>query len=173
MTTRVPQQLPLPNRRATKILAQALARHLQGGDVVILNGELGAGKTFLVRALCRALMLPESIAVTSPTFPLIRELPTHPPIVHADLYRLETLEEAYDLGFEEFREQGCVLLVEWGDRFALSLGRDTLRLTIDVDPRQAQLAAEGPRSLQLMNLVGDTFRERTATSHTPDSSEEN
>ncbi len=84
---------PLPTRKATKRLGQALARALAPGDVVVLSGALGAGKTFLVRALCRALGLDESVRVVSPTFTLIRELPTVPAIAHADLYRLSLPEQ--------------------------------------------------------------------------------
>lgn len=161
MTTSPLLQVSLGNRRATKLLARALARHLSAGDLVILNGQLGAGKTFLVRALCRALALPESQAVMSPTFPLIRELPTTPPLVHADLYRLNTLNEAYDLGFEEYRDNGHVLLVEWGDRFAEALGPDALHLTITLDPRRAQLVSSGSRSEQLRLAVQADMKDPT------------
>ena len=61
----------LPTRRATTRLAQGLAPHLGAGDLLVLSGELGTGKPFFVRALCRALGLPERVAVTSPTFSLI------------------------------------------------------------------------------------------------------
>jgi len=84
----------LPNRRATRRLARRIGAALAPGDALILSGPLGAGKTFLVRALCRALGLPEREPVQSPTFTLLREWPTRPRIAHADLYRLGSLEEA-------------------------------------------------------------------------------
>lgn len=159
MTSVSSDSFPLPNRKATKRLARALALHLLPGDLIVLNGELGAGKTFLVRALCRALKLPERIAVVSPTFPLVRELPTDPPIVHADLYRLNDLEQAYELGLEEQREEGAILLVEWGDRFAAALGPDALSVTVQVDPRTVRLSANGSRSEQLLRAVLQTLSE--------------
>lgn len=138
--------LPLPTRRATKRLARALASALAPGDAVILSGGLGAGKTFLVRALCRALGLPERERVVSPTFTLVRELPTQPPIAHADLYRLTGEADVYELGLRELREEGRVLLVEWGEAHAEALGPDRLLLRIELGPRRAALRPNGPRS---------------------------
>jgi tRNA threonylcarbamoyl adenosine modification protein YjeE len=138
--------LELPTRRATKRLARALARALQPGDAVVLSGALGAGKTFLVRALCRALGLDEGVRVVSPTFTLIRELPTLPPIAHADLYRLASPDDARELGLSELRERGRVLLVEWGEAHAEALGPDRLTLSLELGPRRARLLASGPRS---------------------------
>jgi tRNA threonylcarbamoyl adenosine modification protein YjeE len=148
-----PAWLDLPTRRATKRLARALARALKPGDAVILSGALGAGKTFLVRALCRALGLDEGVRVVSPTFTLIRELPTLPPVAHADLYRLTSPADAHDLGLYELRERGVVLLVEWGEAHAEALGPDRLVLGIELGPRRARLLANGPRSEALRASV--------------------
>jgi tRNA threonylcarbamoyl adenosine modification protein YjeE len=145
--------LELPTRRATRQLGRALARALQPGDVVILSGALGAGKTFLVRALCRALGLGAGVRVVSPTFTLIRELDTVPRVAHADLYRLTRPEEARELGLVELRERGMVLLVEWGEPHAEALGPDRLTLAIQLTPRRALLGADGPRSEALRQSV--------------------
>jgi tRNA threonylcarbamoyl adenosine modification protein YjeE len=153
MSEPVSSWLELPTRRATKRLARALARALAPGDAVILSGALGAGKTFLVRALCRALGLDEGVRVVSPTFTLIRELPTMPPIAHADLYRLARPEDAHELGLSELRERGMVLVVEWGEPHAEALGPDRLLLAIELGPRRARLIANGPRSEALRAQV--------------------
>jgi tRNA threonylcarbamoyl adenosine modification protein YjeE len=145
--------LELPTRRATRQLGRALARALEPGDAVILSGALGAGKTFLVRAVCRALGLGAGVRVVSPTFTLIRELDTVPPIAHADLYRLARPEEARELGLAELRERGRVLLVEWGEPHAEALGPDRLTLAIQLTPRRARLDADGPRSEALRQSV--------------------
>jgi tRNA threonylcarbamoyladenosine biosynthesis protein TsaE len=145
--------LELPTRRATRELGRALARALEPGDAVILSGALGAGKTFLVRAVCRSLGLGAGVRVVSPTFTLIRELDTVPPIAHADLYRLTRPEEARELGLAELRERGMVLLVEWGEPHAEALGPDRLTLAIQLTPRRARLDADGPRSEALRQSV--------------------
>jgi tRNA threonylcarbamoyl adenosine modification protein YjeE len=148
-----PARIELPNRRATRRLARALGAALAPGDALILSGPLGAGKTFLVRALCRALGLSEREPVQSPTFTLLRELATRPPIAHADLYRLNSLEDAEQLGLLEKRDAGAVLIAEWGERYPEALGRDCLSLVIELAPRAVTLSADGPRSLQLLQAI--------------------
>lgn len=142
--------VPLPNRRATRLLGRALAAGLAPGDAVILNGALGAGKTFLVRAACRALGLDPKVRVVSPTFTLIRELPTVPRIAHVDLYRLESADGIEQLGLRELRDTGHVLIVEWGERHPASLGPDVLTLSLLLGPRRALLSADGPRAAALL-----------------------
>jgi tRNA threonylcarbamoyladenosine biosynthesis protein TsaE len=149
--------LELPTRRATRQLGRALARALQPGDAVILSGALGAGKTFLVRAVCRALGLGAGVRVVSPTFTLIRELDTLPRVAHADLYRLTRPEDAHELGLTELRERGSVLLVEWGEPHAEALGPDRLTLAIELAPRRARLVADGPRSEVVRQKVAAAF----------------
>jgi tRNA threonylcarbamoyl adenosine modification protein YjeE len=143
----------LPHRRATRELGRALAAALLPGDAIILNGALGAGKTFLVRAVCRALGLERSERVVSPTFTLIRELATVPPIAHVDLYRLGSSADIEQLGLRELRDAGHVLIVEWGERDPAALGPDVLTLSILMPPRRAVLAASGPDSARLLAAV--------------------
>jgi tRNA threonylcarbamoyladenosine biosynthesis protein TsaE len=114
----------LPTRRSTVLLARAAARHVAGGDLLGLAGELGAGKTFFARALCRALGVPPSIPVTSPTFTLVHEHEGRMPIVHADLYRLGGAGELAELGLYERRAEGALLVVEWATPYLEALGGD-------------------------------------------------
>jgi tRNA threonylcarbamoyladenosine biosynthesis protein TsaE len=144
--------VPLPNRRATRLLARALAGGLQTGDLLVLSGPLGAGKTFFVRALSRALGLQAHEPVTSPTFTLVSELPTQPPLVHVDLYRLTSSEQVRELGLEEARTRAA-LAVEWGQEHLAALGSDALCVQLTTTPRAATLTATGPRSAQLLQAT--------------------
>lgn len=146
------REVSLPNRRATKLLARSVARRLAPGDLFVLAGPLGAGKTFFVRAVSRALGLEASVRVTSPTFTLVHEYATVPPLVHADLYRLEASgDEAAQsdptlVALAEQREQGRVLFVEWGAPFVAALGGDAVVVDFRVSPRVAYITVTGPRA---------------------------
>jgi tRNA threonylcarbamoyladenosine biosynthesis protein TsaE len=145
---------PLPNKRATTTLAAELAPLLLPGDLVLLAGPLGAGKTFFARALARCLGLSADTRVTSPTFTLVHEYDTEPRLVHADLYRLNDDERAvYELGLLAQRDDGALLVVEWGEPFARLLGGDALLLRLGRDPRQAVISATGERSQQLLEAL--------------------
>jgi tRNA threonylcarbamoyladenosine biosynthesis protein TsaE len=138
--------IPLPTRRATLALARRLAPLLAPGDLVVLAGPLGAGKTFLARGICRALGLPASVPVTSPTFTLVQQYETRPPAAHVDLYRLGGAHQVEALGLCSLRDEGCVLLVEWGEPWIALLGGDALIVKLSLDPRGAEIAPTGARS---------------------------
>ncbi|MEJ7733462.1 MAG: tRNA (adenosine(37)-N6)-threonylcarbamoyltransferase complex ATPase subunit type 1 TsaE [Polyangiaceae bacterium] len=148
-------RIELPNRRATVRLGRALAAELQPGDLVLLDGELGAGKTFLARAVCRALGVPASVPVASPTFTLVHELSARLEVAHADLYRLGSPEELGPLGLRDLRGDGAVLLVEWGLPYGDALGGDALAVHLEAGEarRRARLVAGGPRSEALRAAV--------------------
>jgi tRNA threonylcarbamoyladenosine biosynthesis protein TsaE len=116
------------------------AASLCGPVVVGLSGELGAGKTTLVRAICGALGVRER--VTSPTFALVHRYAGRAgPVYHVDAYRLRSTDEARDLGFEEMlRDDGAVVLIEWPERLgghAPALDRHVrLAYTDDADRRE-------------------------------------
>jgi tRNA threonylcarbamoyladenosine biosynthesis protein TsaE len=134
----------------THAVATAVASVLQPGDLVLLTGELGAGKTAFVQGLARALGVREP--VTSPTFALLRSypIPSGPELLHADVYRLEQLSEVVDLGLPELLDDGAIAVVEWGERAAAALLPDYLSVTLepadpdtDPDARWVQLAGVG------------------------------
>lgn len=145
--------IALPTRRRTIQLAARLAEALAPGDLVILKGDLGAGKTFFTRALCRALGVPPSTSITSPTFTLVHEIEARIPVAHADLYRLVDPGELGELGLRERRGEGAALLVEWGEPYLDALGGDALVLELASLPegigREARASGTGPRGLAL------------------------
>lgn len=139
--------LSLPSRRATVRLAHALARHASPGDRLLLEGPLGAGKTYFARAFCRASGVPREVSITSPTFALVHQYDATFPLLHADLYRIEDSGSIADLGLVEARERGGVVLAEWALRFGDALGPDGLLVTLtrQNETRQATLTPLGPR----------------------------
>lgn len=130
--------IPLPDLAAVDALGARIAARLRAGDVVALEGTLGAGKTTLARAIIAALGHPGE--VPSPTFTIIETYPDiDPPLVHADFYRLDDPAEVEELGLDDYRD-GAVLLAEWPDHaggFAHEPGCLTIRLEIDDKTRKA------------------------------------
>jgi tRNA threonylcarbamoyladenosine biosynthesis protein TsaE len=121
----------------TRILGASLAPLLLPGDVVSLNGDLGAGKTVLVQGLVSALGEPGR--VTSPTFTIVHEYRARYPVLHIDVYRLDSFQEVLDLGFEEFFDPGAIMLIEWGEavRPLLPLRHLEVDIRRSVDPSAA------------------------------------
>ena len=112
---------------ATRALAAELARHAEPGDLVILSGDLGAGKTAFVQGYAAALGV--SDPVTSPTFTLANRYVGSLVVNHLDAYRLESAAEAEDLAIGELLDDG-VTLIEWGDRILAALPEDRLEIHI-------------------------------------------
>jgi tRNA threonylcarbamoyladenosine biosynthesis protein TsaE len=144
-------------------LGRRLGALLRPGDVVALAGELGAGKTCLIRGLAAGAGVARSAAVSSPTFTLVNEYPgDYPgrvPFFHIDLYRLGSAEEAEGLGLEECLGGAGVAAVEWADRYPSLLPEDTLwiRLAYESPTRRTlDLAATGPRSRALLSALAPT-----------------
>jgi tRNA threonylcarbamoyladenosine biosynthesis protein TsaE len=132
----------------TRSLAGALAGLCVPGDIVLLAGDLGAGKTAFAQGFGRALGVREPI--TSPTFALVRQYPSgEGPIrtlIHADVYRLDHLQEIVDLGLGELVEDGGVAVVEWGDVAEPVLGSGSLTVTIVPGPADAGPDDKGPEA---------------------------
>ena len=122
----------LPDVHATEYFGRELASELFRGSVVALIGELGAGKTLLVRAIAKGLGVTNERVVTSPTFVLVQEYMGRWPVFHFDAYRLHSPSEFFELGIEEYYEAQGVCLIEWADRVQTCLPRDYLRITLDV-----------------------------------------
>ena len=132
---------------ATRRLGSRIARIVEPGDVILLEGDLGAGKTTFTQGMAAALGVDS--AVTSPTFTLMNIHPTARgfDLVHVDVYRLERLSEVVDLALAEMLDDGAVVVVEWGERAAAALRGGHLLVSLrpgaDEDRRIARLEAIG------------------------------
>lgn len=131
----------------TRSLAAALAELSRPGDIVLLAGDLGAGKTAFAQGFGRALGVDDPI--TSPTFTLVNRYDGRLPFYHLDVYRLDRLDEVADLGLAEFLDEGGVMLIEWGDTITPVLPADFLEVRIELgagdDDRTFAFGTVGPR----------------------------
>jgi tRNA threonylcarbamoyladenosine biosynthesis protein TsaE len=154
LTTKAPEE--------TLMLGENLGKCLEPGDIVLLFGDLGAGKTTLTKGLCKGLGLPAGEYVRSPTFTLINEYQGTFPIYHIDLYRLENLEEIEALGLEEVLFGNGVAIVEWSEK--LFPGHENKDLIFGIDERiEVRIAYvdENQRSfsIQPINMATRSFPE--------------
>ncbi len=136
----------------TARFGQRVARTLSAGDVVALQGQLGAGKTRLVQAIAAELGCSQAFVV-SPTFTLIHEYDGQLPVYHVDAYRLKNSDEFLDMGGGELLNGDGVCLIEWADRIGDLLPSDHLRIDIHVTSEQSrtfQCRSSGPLSAAII-----------------------
>jgi tRNA threonylcarbamoyladenosine biosynthesis protein TsaE len=117
-------------------LGRRLARELPPGAVVLLIGNLGAGKTTLAKGIVNGLGAAEPEEVSSPTFTLIHE---YGAVYHIDLYRLDTAAQIATLGLEEIFDRSAIVLIEWGERFPELMPKDRIEIrlrALDGDARE-------------------------------------
>ncbi|MGB9112637.1 MAG: tRNA (adenosine(37)-N6)-threonylcarbamoyltransferase complex ATPase subunit type 1 TsaE [Acidimicrobiales bacterium] len=147
----------------TQRIGAAIASLLDPGDVVLLVGELGVGKTTLTKAIVEAL---GSTGVTSPTFTLCHRYDSSPPVAHVDCYRVDDGDALADLALGEMLDDGYVAIVEWGERLSDRLGGDALQCTLatglgdDFDQRLVTLRTRGTR----WSSRADELHDRVTTS---------
>lgn len=144
----------------TAKVAVSLAGHLRAGDVVLLDGALGVGKTRFVRAVAEAMGATD--AVTSPTFGIAHFYETaHGRVIHVDTYRLESLAEFRDLGLDEYLPDS-IGLIEWGDAVSEDF-RQALRVEIKTvpggadDERRLTLMSNNPRWAEVLEAIRESM----------------
>lgn len=144
--------LDLPDLAATERLGNRLGELLQPGDLILLTGPLGAGKTTLTQAVGLGAGVAESCYITSPTYGLLHEYPGRLPLYHLDLYRLGSEEEIEELGFLDYLYGKGATLIEWPDR----LGRLKPAACLELE---LAFACESGRTA-ILTAVGEQWRER-------------
>lgn len=136
----------------TQALAESLGRLLGPSTVVLLSGDLGAGKTCFTQGLGRGLDVPEDESVVSPSYTLMNQYQGRICLYHFDLYRLSHPEDLLDLGFDEYLCGDGVTVVEWADRFS-DLGLEGIRVHLEHgegDRRLIHFSVEGKASLPVL-----------------------
>lgn len=113
----------------TARFAEDYAKKLKGNELILLEGDLGAGKTCFVNGILSGLGF--SAGGCSPTFTLVNEYPTNPPINHFDLYRIGSEDELYEMGFTEYLESGRINIIEW-PQIAYEILADYKRIRIQI-----------------------------------------
>lgn len=131
----------------TIVLGAELADLLKPPKLILLRGDLGAGKTTLVKGIAAALGAAEADAVTSPTFTLVHEYDGPVRVLHLDVYRLETERQLSTLGIDEMLEGENLVLVEWGEKFASLVERSDG--AIDVERTSLVNATPGEESRRI------------------------
>jgi tRNA threonylcarbamoyladenosine biosynthesis protein TsaE len=149
----------------TQGLAAAVASLVEAGDVILLTGELGAGKTAFVQGLGAALGVEERI--TSPTFTLAHQYQGRLTVHHLDVYRLERLAEMDDIGVSELVDGDGVVLIEWGDVVAPVLPQDYLEIALTYgegdDERHLELRCVGSRWTARQRSLAEHLQEWTVS----------
>lgn len=144
----------------TRRLGERLGHLLRAGDVILLTGDLGAGKTALTQGVGRGLGIAQTI--NSPTFTILKEYEGRAPLYHFDLYRIEDPEELLALGFDRYFEGDGVCIVEWAERAEVGepgdvpWPEDALRVTLRRDGPHGRVMdwiAGGPRSQSLLDRL--------------------
>ena len=125
--------VPCTGLAAVSVLATLLAEELVAGDVLLLTGPLGAGKTTFVQALATAMDVGEDQYVSSPSFALVHEYRGRLPIVHMDLYRLDREEDVEAAGLLDYFDHESVCVVEWPDRLGTLTPEHRLDIRIEPD----------------------------------------
>ena len=142
----------------TIALGRSIAQRLPRRAVVLLIGNLGAGKTTLAKGIASGLGAVTPDEVSSPTYTLIHEYghaPAGAPVYHIDLYRLDRAEEVATLGLDEIFDRDAVVLIEWGERFPRLMPADRIEIRIEtrIDSGGGEPAGEDRRSISVTGML--------------------
>lgn len=139
----------------TEKFGNGLGQNADPGDVICLDGDLGAGKTTLSQAIARGLQVPDNYYVTSPSFSIFHEYPGRIPMYHMDFYRLHDLEEVVDLGFDEYFYQSGLTVIEWSKRAEPILPETALLVQLTI--------SEGNRRNATITIPGIQWEKKIAS----------
>ncbi len=145
----------------TDQVTRAMAQSIQVPLMLALCGTLGAGKTHFTRALALHMGI-ESGSVTSPTYVLVQRYTGNKPVYHIDFYRLTNVQQAWDLGLDDFFEEPALTIIEWADKFIEAWPEDVLRCDIavqDAGTRSLTFTSRGKRATQVLEALREALPE--------------
>ena len=130
------------NEAETEELGARLAKSIDGGAVIAMYGDLGAGKTAFVRGMARGMGL--DCRVSSPTFTIVNEYLGERELIHFDMYRLSSGDELFDIGWEDYLSRGAVCAVEWSENVEDAFYGDEIKLRIEkLSDTERKITIEG------------------------------
>lgn len=133
----LPVEQKLLNLEETNKLAEKLAMSFHSGNIVVLNGNLGSGKTTLIKAICNYFDISDS---TSPSFSIVNEYSGKYKIYHFDFYRLKNIEELYDIGFEDYlNDTEAIIFIEWGNLFPEIIPKNYIEINLEVTSQNTRI----------------------------------
>lgn len=137
----------------TTELGRIIGSRLKKSDIISLNGDLGAGKTHLTKGLAEGLGIDEYI--TSPTFTIVNEYEGRLPLYHFDVYRIDDIQEMYEIGFDEYLFGEGVCIVEWGEIVRELLPSNTIHININIlEDDTREIIVENKGSLEDLKEMG-------------------
>ena len=151
-------QIITNNSEETIELGRIISRFLQKGDILALFGDLGSGKTTLVKGIAKGLKVKSQI-VNSPSFVLLKEYKGKLPVYHFDFYRIKKGEEVYGIGLEEFLFGKGICVIEWADRIRRFLPKEYLRMELkvkDKNKRKIRMIGFGKHYKELVKKYENT-----------------
>ena len=150
----------LPTLQQTQTLGRIIGEEASPGQIILLAGGLGAGKTTLTQAIGRGLAVDEQHYITSPTFSIIHEYPGRIPLYHMDFYRINDEVELVELGIEEYLYGNGLAVIEWPERLGTLTPVERLQIKLDITgetSRTATLTANGPGWQSILTAVADNL----------------
>ncbi|MGA9047870.1 MAG: tRNA (adenosine(37)-N6)-threonylcarbamoyltransferase complex ATPase subunit type 1 TsaE [Dehalococcoidia bacterium] len=145
--------------KETRKLGTVIGKLAQGGDIFLLSGNLGAGKTCLIQGIAFGLGVKEYAC--SPSFMIAREYHGRLMVYHLDLYRLDHIEEIFDLGLDEYFREDAVCAIEWAEKGSDALPGDTLAIEMEhvgEDSRRVSFVPRGPRYAGLVKKLKEKLK---------------
>ena len=140
----------------TQAIGQKIGEIVVAGSLITLYGNLGSGKTSFVQGLARGLGVPSEYYITSPTYTLINDYPGRCNLYHIDLYRIDGIDEAEDIGLYEIMDGDGITAIEWADRIEKDLPSDRVSLEFETnsdDSRIITLKAQGVKEIKLLKEI--------------------